>query len=144
MVTAVSAGNNQYAPARGVPELRAAIAADRQRRYAQHWDPETDILVTVGATEALTASIIAITEPGDEVIVIEPYYDVYATAIALAGCTRVAVPIEPTTGQVDPAALREAITSRTKLLVVNSPHNPTGLMLNTADFAGLRLRRGLP
>ena len=133
----ITAGNNQYAPGRGLPVLREAIAADRARRYGETWDPETEILVTVGATEAIAASIIALTEPGDEVILLEPYYDSYAAAVALAGGKRVSVTIDPATGMVDPDELRRAITPKTKLLVVNSPHNPTGRILNTADIAAV-------
>jgi N-succinyldiaminopimelate aminotransferase len=135
---AMTEGVNQYPPGPGMPALRQAIAGQRKRDYGQDYDPDSEILVTVGATEAVSATILALCERGDEVIVLEPYYDVYAAAIALAGAVRVAVPLrpEPDGGRfaLDPDALRAAVTSRTRLLLINSPHNPTGTVLTRAEL----------
>jgi N-succinyldiaminopimelate aminotransferase len=126
-------GLNQYPPGAGRPELRAAVAAHQHRNYGLAYDPDTEILVTVGATEAVSASILALCEPDDEVIVFEPYYDSYAAAIALAGARRVPVALRPTgTGgrfTFDPADLRAAVTGRSRVLLLNTPHNPTGTVL---------------
>lgn len=127
----LQAGNNQYGHPRGDQQLRAAIAAQREQRYGLRYDPDTEILVTVGATEAIAATVLALVEPGSEVIVFEPYYDAYAAAIALAGAKRIAVPLG------DLAALEAAITPRTRLLIINSPHNPTGTMLAEETLAGI-------
>jgi N-succinyldiaminopimelate aminotransferase len=135
---AMTEGVNQYPPGPGMPPLRQAIARQRDRDYGQHYDPDGEILVTVGATEAVSATILALCERGDEVIVLEPYYDVYAAAIALAGAVRIAVPLhpEPDGGRfaLDPDALRAAVTPRTRLLLINSPHNPTGTVLTYAEL----------
>jgi N-succinyldiaminopimelate aminotransferase len=135
---AMTEGVNQYPPGPGMPALRQAIARQRYRDYGQDYDPDSEILVTVGATEAVSATILALCERGDEVIVLEPYYDVYAAAIALAGAVRVAVPLrpEPDGGRfaLDPDALRAAVTPRTRLLLINSPHNPTGTVLTRAEL----------
>lgn len=127
----LQAGNNQYGHPRGDQQLRAAIATQREQRYGLRYDPDTEILVTVGATEAIAATVLALVEPGSEVIVFEPYYDAYAAAIALAGAKRIAVPLG------DLAALEAAITPRTRLLIINSPHNPTGTMLAEETLAGI-------
>ena len=136
---ALFGGANQYPPGPGRPELRAAIAAHRTR-YELHYDPDSEILVTAGATEAITASLLALTESGDEVIVIEPYYDSYTAAVALAGATRrvVALATDESGGfTLDIDAVRAAITSRTRAIIVNSPHNPTGTVFNTAELREL-------
>jgi N-succinyldiaminopimelate aminotransferase len=121
-----------------MPGLRQAVAGQRARDYGLDYDPDTEVLVTVGATEAVSATILALCEAGDEVVVLEPYYDVYAAAIALANAVRVAVPLrpEPDGGRfaLDPDALRAAITPRTRLLLINSPHNPTGTVLTVAEL----------
>lgn len=124
----ILAGNNQYSNGRGTAELRRAVAADRERRYGITYDPESEVLITVGATEAITASVLGLVEPGSEVIVLEPYYDVYAAAIALAGATRVAVPLQLAgdTWELDVDLVAQAVTERTAMIIVNSPHNPTG------------------
>ena len=131
---AMRAGHNQYAPARGVPALRAAIASHQARHYGLAVDEESGVLVTFGATEALAAALLGLCDPGDEVIVFEPYYDSYAAAIAFAGGERRAVTLRPPGFAVDPDALRAAITPRTRLLVLNSPHNPTGRVLSRAEL----------
>ncbi|MFI7587747.1 aminotransferase class I/II-fold pyridoxal phosphate-dependent enzyme [Spongisporangium articulatum] len=130
---AIAGGANQYPPGRGVPELRAAVAAHRTR-YGFDLDPDTEVLVTAGATEALTASILALCGPGDEVLLLEPYYDSYVAAVALAGATPVPVPLQWPSFTVDEAALAAAVTPRARLLVLNSPHNPTGRVLSVAEL----------
>ncbi|MFG3164468.1 pyridoxal phosphate-dependent aminotransferase [Streptomyces sp. NPDC048232] len=134
---------NQYPPGPGVPELRAAVAGHQQRRYGLSFDPDTEVLVTAGATEAIAASLLALLEPGDEVIALEPYYDSYAACIAMAGGTRVPVTLRPHTGdegavfRLDLDELRDAVTDRTRLLLLNTPHNPTGTVLNRAELAAI-------
>src|SRR5579875_3180096 len=131
-------GVNQYPPGPGMPALRDAVAAHRSRRYDLDYDPGNEVFVTVGATEAVTASILALCEAGDEVVVLEPYYDSYAAAIALAGAVRVPVPLRPESpgGRfgLDVDELRAAVTPRTRLLLVNSPHNPTGTVLSDEEL----------
>ena len=136
---ALFGGANQYPPGPGRPELRAAIARHRLR-YGTEYDPDTEILVTAGATEAITATLIALTEAGDEVIVIEPYYDSYAAAVAMAGAERKVVGlVEGEDGRfgLDVAALRAAVTPRTRAILVNSPHNPTGTVFTRAELEAL-------
>ncbi|WP_326737186.1 pyridoxal phosphate-dependent aminotransferase [Streptomyces sp. NBC_01022] len=138
-VRALRAGHgNQYPPGPGVPELRTAIADHQQHRYALTYDPDTEVLVTAGATEAIAASLLALLEPGDEVIALEPYYDSYAACIAMAGATRVPVTLhpEPATGtyRLDLDELRAAVTPRTRLLLLNTPHNPTGTVLTREEL----------
>ncbi|MFF8677570.1 pyridoxal phosphate-dependent aminotransferase [Streptomyces sp. CA-100214] len=134
---------NQYPPGPGVPELRAAVTGHQQRRYGLSFDPDTEVLVTAGATEAIAASLLALLEPGDEVIALEPYYDSYAACIAMAGGTRVPVTLRPHTTdegaafRLDLDELRDAVTDRTRLLLLNTPHNPTGTVLNRAELAAI-------
>ncbi|MGW2488138.1 pyridoxal phosphate-dependent aminotransferase [Streptomyces sp. NPDC001606] len=130
---------NQYPPGPGVPELRTAIAAHQQRWYGLSYDPDTEVLVTAGATEAIAAALLALLEPGDEVIALEPYYDSYAACIAMAGATRVPVTLRPYDGgfRLDPDELRAAVTDRTRLLLVNTPHNPTGTVLDHAELTAI-------
>jgi N-succinyldiaminopimelate aminotransferase len=128
-VDALRAGHNQYAPARGVPALRAAVAEHQRRCYGLEVDPEAGVLVTFGATEAIAAALLGLCEPGDEVVTLEPYYDAYAAAIAMAGGERRVVTLRPPDFALEPDALRAAITPRTRLLLLNSPHNPTGRVL---------------
>ncbi|MHC3471613.1 pyridoxal phosphate-dependent aminotransferase [Streptomyces sp. 7R007] len=130
---------NQYPPGPGVPELRAAIAAHQERRYGLTYDPGTEVLVTAGATEAIAASLLALLEPGDEVIAFEPYYDSYAACIAMAGGTRVPVTLRPADGsfRLDLDELRAAVTDRTRLLLINTPHNPTGTVLTRQELAAI-------
>src|SRR5487761_1468120 len=117
---------NQYPPGPGVPELRKAIADHQRRFYGLGYDPAAEILVTAGATEAIAAAMLALVEPGDEVIACEPYYDSYAASIAMAGGVRVPVTLRPPGFRPDLDALRAAVTPRTRAILVNSPHNPTG------------------
>jgi len=125
---------NQYPPGPGVPELRQAITAHQQRFYGLDFDPDSEVLVTAGATEAVAAALLALVEPGDEVIAFEPYYDSYAACIAMAGGTRVPVTLRPPDFRPDLTALRSAITSRTRLILLNSPHNPTGSVFSRAEL----------
>src|SRR3954471_17583721 len=135
---ALREGLNQYPPGPGVLALREAVAADRERRYGHTYDPLTEVVVTVGATEAISAATLALCEAGDEVLVLEPYYDSYAAAIALASAVRVPVPLRPFEPggrfDLDVDALRAAVTPRTKVLLLNSPHNPTGTVLTDAEL----------
>lgn len=130
---------NQYPPGPGVPELRTAIAAHQEHRYGLSFDPDHEVLVTAGATEAIAASLLALVEPGDEVVALEPYYDSYAASIALAGGTRVPVTLRPDNGafRLDLDELRAAVTDRTRLLLINTPHNPTGTVLTREELTAI-------
>ena len=130
---------NQYPPGPGIPELRTAVAAHQERRYGLPYDPDTEVLVTAGATEAIAAALLALLEPGDEVIAFEPYYDSYAACIAMAGGTRVPVTLRPHEGsfRLDLDELRAAVTDRTRLLLINTPHNPTGTVLTGEELAAI-------
>jgi len=133
---AIMAGRgNQYPPGAGIPELRQAIAAHQKRFYGFDLDPDTQVLVTAGATEAIAAALIALMEPGDEAIAFEPYYDSYAASVAMAGGTRVPVTLRPPSFRPDLDALRAAITPRTRLILLNTPHNPTGAVFTSAELA---------
>ena len=128
---AIAAGANQYAPGRGVPVLLDAVAAHQRRFYGIELDPAREVLVTAGATEALAATILALVDsPADEVVVFEPYYDSYAACVALAGATLVPVPLRFPDFQPDLDELARAVTDRTRLLIVNDPHNPTGAVFS--------------
>lgn len=127
---AISDGVNQYPPGIGMPVLREAIAAHQERFYGIHVDPGTQVLVTAGATEALAATILALTDDGDEVVTFEPFYDAYAAIIGLSRARHVTVPLRAPGFQPDHEELRKAVTDRTRLILVNSPHNPTGTVLS--------------
>jgi len=137
-VEAIRGGLNQYPPGPGLPPLRQAVAAHRKARYGLAYDPDTEVLVTVGATEAIATTILALCEIGDEVVVLEPYYDSYAAAITLAGAVRRPVPLRPSSPggrfTFDSADLRAAVTDRTRLVLLNSPHNPTGTTLTVEEL----------
>ncbi len=136
---AIAEGVNQYPPGMGIAPLRQAIAEQRRRRYGTEYDPDTDVLVTVGATEAIAASVLGLVEPDSEVLLIEPFYDSYSPVIAMAGCHRRAVPLQPD-GRgfaIDIDALRGAVTARTRALIVNSPHNPTGMVATDDELRAL-------
>jgi N-succinyldiaminopimelate aminotransferase len=126
---------NQYPPGAGIPELRQAVAAHQKRFYGFDLDPDAQVLVTAGATEAIAAALIALMEPGDEAVAFEPYYDSYAASVAMAGGTRVPVTLRPPDFRPDLDALRAAITPRTRLILLNSPHNPTGVVFTPAELA---------
>jgi N-succinyldiaminopimelate aminotransferase len=136
---AIRAGANQYPPGPGIPELRQAVAAHQARRYGLDHDPDAEVLVTAGATEAIAAAVLALAGPGDEVVLFEPYYDSYAACVALAGATRRAVTLhrDGDGWSFDPAELESAVTERSKLLILNTPHNPTGKVFDPAELAVL-------
>jgi N-succinyldiaminopimelate aminotransferase len=125
---------NQYPPGPGVPELRQAVAAHQKRFYGFDLDPDTEVLITVGATEAVAASLLALVEPGDEVIAFEPYYDSYQACVSMAGGVRVPVTLRPPDFRPDLDRLRAAITPRTRLILLNSPHNPTGAVFSRDEL----------
>lgn len=125
-IAAINSGQNQYPPPLGVPVLRQAIAEHQQRCYGLAFDPDTEVLVTAGATEALAGALLGLLDSGDEVVVFEPMYDSYQACIALAGAVAKPVTLRPPEYAFDPDELRAAITPKTKLLLLNTPHNPTG------------------
>ncbi|MFD5432474.1 pyridoxal phosphate-dependent aminotransferase [Kitasatospora sp. NPDC127067] len=128
---------NQYPPGPGIPELRTAIADHQQRFHGLAYDPDTEVLVTAGATEAIAATLLALLEPGDEVIALEPFYDSYAACIAMAGATRVPLTLRAPAFRPDLDELRALITPRTRLLLINTPHNPTGTVLTAEELAAV-------
>jgi len=137
---AISEGVNQYPPGPGIPELRQAIAFARERDHGQLFDPDTEVLVTVGATEALAAAVLGLVGPGDEVLLIEPHYDSYPPIVAMAGARHRSVPLRPDgTGRfgLDVDEVAAAIGPDTRMLIVNSPHNPTGTVLTTDELSAL-------
>ncbi len=123
---AIAAGANQYAPGKGILPLREAIAVHQERFYGLTPDPQTEIIVTTGATEAIAASLLALVGPGDEVLTFEPFYDSYGAIIGLAGATHVTAPLLAPDFMPDLAALEAAFSNRTKVVLINNPHNPTG------------------
>lgn len=143
---AMRAGHNQYAAMTGIPALRQAIAAKTQRVYGHRPDADAEITVTSGATEAIFNAIAAVVRPGEEVIVLDPSYDSYEPAIDLAGARAVHVPLDPRTFAPDWQRVRDAITPKTRMLMINSPHNPSGAMLSADDMrivAGLLRDTGI-
>ncbi|GAA2673412.1 pyridoxal phosphate-dependent aminotransferase [Nonomuraea recticatena] len=136
-VEAIRSGVNQYPPGPGLPQLRQAVSEHRRLHYGLDYDPDGEVLVTVGATEAIAATVLALCEQGDEVIAFEPYYDSYAASIALAGARLAAVTLRPKQGRFtfDPDELRAAVTPRTRAILVNSPHNPTGTVFTPGELA---------
>ncbi|WP_375482122.1 pyridoxal phosphate-dependent aminotransferase [uncultured Mycobacterium sp.] len=136
---AIAQGVNQYPPGIGIAELRQAIAAQRNRHFGVEYDPDTEVLVTVGATEAIAAAVLGLVEPGDEAILLQPFYDSYSPVVAMAGAQRVVVPLvsDGRGFALDADALRRAVTPRTKALIVNSPHNPTGMVLTADEVAAI-------
>ncbi|WP_284043050.1 pyridoxal phosphate-dependent aminotransferase [Actinoplanes sp. M2I2] len=135
---ALREGANQYPPLPGIPALRAAVAAHEQRFWRLERDPDSEVVVTAGATEAIAAAILALCEPGDEVVTFEPYYDSYAASITLAGAVRRPVTLRPgADGRYgfDEERLRAAFGPRTRLVLLNSPHNPTGKVFTAAELA---------
>ncbi len=136
-VDAVRGGRNQYPPGPGVPELRRAVAAHQERRYGLQVDPDSEVLVTAGATEGFAAALLALCERGDEVVVLEPSYDSYTAVIDLAGARKVTVPLRPPSLRWDDAELAAAFSSRTAVVLLNTPHNPTGRVLDRAELAAV-------
>jgi N-succinyldiaminopimelate aminotransferase len=136
---AIADGANQYPPGLGIAPLRHAVAAQRKRHFGIEYDPDTEVLVTVGATEAIAAAVLGLVEPGSEVLLIEPFYDSYSPVVAMAGGQRVAVPLvaDGRGFALDTDALRRAVTPATRALIINSPHNPTGAVLNATELAAI-------
>lgn len=132
---AIADGHNQYAPLPGVPALRRAIAAHQERFYGMPFDPDTEVQVTFGATEAIAAALLGLAEPGDEVVVFEPFYDCYPAAVALAGGVRRPVTLRPPSFALDEGALRAAVGPRTRFLLLNTPHNPAGKVFTPEELA---------
>lgn len=128
---------NQYPPAHGVPELRRAIAEHQRRFYGIEIDPVTDVVVATGASEAIAAALLALVEDGDEVVMFAPWFDLYAAAVSLAGARRVEVPLTAPAFRPDVDALRAAITPRTRVLLLNSPHNPTGSVFTREELRAI-------
>lgn len=139
-IAQIMQGNNQYAPGRGLPELRQAIVAERSRRRPseQVYDPDTECLVTVGATEAITAAVLGLLNPGEHVVLLEPFYDSYRAAVAMAGAQHTSVPLRPDSNgvwQLEKDELAAAITPDTTMLIINTPHNPTGALLSYEELS---------
>jgi N-succinyldiaminopimelate aminotransferase len=133
----MSGRGNQYPPGAGIPELRQAVAEHQRRCYGLQVDPDSEVLVTAGATEAIAAALLSLLEPGDEVIAFEPYYDSYAACIAMSGAVRVPVTLRAPDFRPDLDALRAAVTARTRLILLNSPHNPTGSVFSRAELTAI-------
>ena len=149
---AIADGVNQYPPGPGIPELRAAVAATRLADHHQVFDPDTEVLVTTGATEAIAAAVIGLVEPGDEVIALEPFYDSYPAVVAMAQGRLVPVQLRQSGGApagrfgLDPDELQAAVTDQTRMILLNSPHNPTGTVLTRQELesvAALAISRDL-
>ncbi|WP_066265917.1 pyridoxal phosphate-dependent aminotransferase [Hydrogenophaga palleronii] len=138
VTAAMKAGHNQYPPMTGVPALRQAMAAKMQALYGLRCNPDTEITVTAGATQAILTAILAVVQPGDEVIVLEPCYDSYVPNIELAGGVPVRVPLIPGSFRPDFDRIAAAITPRTRALIINSPHNPSGMVWSAADMQRLQ------
>lgn len=136
-VDALRSGANQYAPGTGVPALRRAVAAHQRRWYGLEVDPETEVCVTTGATEGIAAALLGLVDPGDEVVVVEPYYDSYVAMLQVAGAVRRPVTLRAPDFRLDPDELRAAVTPRTRLVLLNSPHNPTGTVLTRDELAAV-------
>jgi N-succinyldiaminopimelate aminotransferase len=136
-VRAIRSGQNQYPPGAGIPELRAAVAQHQARFYDLDFDPDAEVLVTAGATEAIASALLALAGPGDEVVMFEPYYDSYSAIVALSGARRSVVTLRPDEQRrwrFEPAELERAITSKTKVILLNTPHNPTGKVFDRAEL----------
>ncbi|MGH9040150.1 MAG: pyridoxal phosphate-dependent aminotransferase [Acidimicrobiia bacterium] len=136
-VAALRGGHNQYAAGPGVLQLRAAVAEHQRRFYGIDLDPDTQVAITFGATEGIAASVLALCEPGDEVITLEPWYDSYAACVSLAGATRRVVRLEAPDFVLDADALARAVSPATRLVLINSPHNPTGRVLSETELAAI-------
>ena len=133
-VAAIRAGHNQYPPGLGIADLRLAVAEHQKRFYDLDFDPDTEVLITAGATEAIAAVMLSLLEPGDEVVLFEPYYDSHIAGIAMAGAQRRLVTLRPPHYRFDPDELAAAIGARTRMIVVNSPHNPTGKVFDREEL----------
>ena len=133
-VAALAGGRNQYAPGPGVPELRQAVARHQQRHYGLELDPDRQVVITTGCTEGIAAALLGLVDAGDEVVVLEPYYDSYPAMIQMAGGVRRPVTLRAPNYRLDPDELRAAVTPRTRFVLLNSPHNPTGTVLTRAEL----------
>ena len=133
-VAAIRAGHNQYPPGLGIADLRLAVSEHQKRFYDLEFDPDTEVLITAGATEAIAAVMLSLLEPGDEVVLFEPYYDSHIAGIAMAGAQRRLVTLRPPHYRFDPDELAAAIGPRTRMIVVNSPHNPSGKVFDRQEL----------
>jgi N-succinyldiaminopimelate aminotransferase len=133
-VDAIRGGHNQYPPGPGLPVLRQAVAEHQLRCYGLVHDPDTEVVITMGATEAIAGAVLGLCEPGDEVVVMEPYYDSYAATIAMAGAQRRVVTLRAPDYTLDPDGLAAAVTPKTRLILLNSPHNPTGRVISLGEL----------
>lgn len=131
---AVRGGANQYAPGVGIAPLRGAIARHQQRHYGLDWDPDGEVVVTTGCTEAIAAALLGLVDPGDEVVLLEPYYDSYVAMLHMCGAVRRPVTLHGPDYRLDADAFRAAVTDRTKLILLNTPHNPTGTVLTREEL----------
>src|SRR6188472_2748240 len=131
---AMREGANQYAPGPGVPALRQAIARHQQRHYGIELDPDRQVVVTTGCTEGIAAALLGLVDPGDEVVVLEPYYDPYLAMLQMAGGVRRPVTLRAPDFRLDLDELRAAVSDRTRFILLNSPHNPTGTVLTRAEL----------
>ena len=136
-VAALRGGRNQYAPGIGVPALRRAVAEHQRRHYGLEWDPDSEVVITTGCTEAIAAALLGLVDPGDEVVVLEPYYDSYLAMVQMAGGVRRPVTLRSPDFRPDLDELRAAVTPRTRFLLINSPHNPTGTVLDDVELAAI-------
>jgi N-succinyldiaminopimelate aminotransferase len=136
-VRAIHDGLNQYPPGPGIPDLRLAVAEHQKRFYALDLDPDTEVVVTTGATEAIAAALLGLVDPGDEVVALEPFYDSYAACIQMAGGVRVPITLRAPDFRLDLDRLRAAVTDRTRLILLNTPHNPTGTVLTEEELAAV-------
>jgi N-succinyldiaminopimelate aminotransferase len=134
---ALRSGHNQYARSQGHPELVEALAARQAQRTGLTYDPMTEVVVTAGATEAIASALFGLLEPGDEVVLVEPFYDSYPACLAMVGATPRYVTLEGPERRLDVAAVRAAITPRTRGILLNTPHNPTGRVLDEAELRGV-------
>ena len=135
-VAALEHGANQYAPGLGVPALRQAIARHQQRHYGIELDPDREVIVTTGCTEGIAAALLGLIDPGDEVVVLEPYYDSYLAMIEMCGGVRRPVTLRAPDFRLDVDALRDAVTAKTRAILLNTPHNPTGTVLTREELPG--------
>jgi N-succinyldiaminopimelate aminotransferase len=136
-IEAIRAGHNQYPPGPGIPALREAVADHQRHFYGLQWDPDTDVLVTCGATEAIAAALLALLDTGDEAIVFEPYYDSYGACISMAGARRRAVTLRAPDFTLDAEELQAAVTDRTRVILLNTPHNPTGKVFTRDELSAV-------
>ena len=137
-MSAIEAGlGNQYPPVHGLPDLRRAISEHQRRFYRLEVDPDTSVVVTTGASEAIQSALLSLVDRGDEVIVFEPWFDIYGVGIELTHAKRVSVPLRPPSFRPDIDALRAAVTPRTRLILLNSPHNPTGVVFTRDELQAI-------